>query len=296
MNLNASLRSLPRRPPRRRGAGVRRPRHSPSAKSTHRSNRLAHLLAHRGLKPGDRLCVYLANCVEMIDLYLACVKLGVIFVPINILYRDREITHILHDAEPVAVVAAEPFASPVPLWTLAELTAQSAAMPADPPRDPARWRHSRRHHLHFRHHRRVQRRGPHPQQLRRQRHQPARLLADHRRRPLPARPAAVPRPRASATACTAGWSAAAACACWSASSIQSRRRPSSISARRSSSAYPPSTSACSISRPTPRAEIGSRHAPVRLRIGAAARAGPGRIPRALRPHHPGALRHERERS
>ena len=27
----------------------------------------------------------------MIDLYLACVKLGVIFVPINILYRDREI-------------------------------------------------------------------------------------------------------------------------------------------------------------------------------------------------------------
>ena len=36
----------------------------------------------------------------MIDLYLACVKLGVIFVPINILYRDREIAHILHDAEP----------------------------------------------------------------------------------------------------------------------------------------------------------------------------------------------------
>ena len=31
----------------------------------------------------------------MIDLYLACVKLGVIFVPINILYREREITHIL---------------------------------------------------------------------------------------------------------------------------------------------------------------------------------------------------------
>ena len=98
-----------------------------------RSNRLAHLLTHRGLKTGDRLCVYLANCVEMIDLYLACIKLGVIFVPINILYRDRESSHILHDADPAAVVSAEPFASPVPVWTPAELTAEAAAMPADRP-------------------------------------------------------------------------------------------------------------------------------------------------------------------
>ncbi|MGH9661762.1 MAG: AMP-binding protein, partial [Bryobacteraceae bacterium] len=52
-----------------------------------RSNRMARLLAARGLAPGDRLCVYLANGVEFIDLYLACVKLGVLFVPINILYR-----------------------------------------------------------------------------------------------------------------------------------------------------------------------------------------------------------------
>ena len=73
-----------------------------------RSNRLAQLLASRGLKTGDRLCVYLANCLEMIDLYLACVKLGVIFVPINILYRERELTHILTDAEPAAVVSATP--------------------------------------------------------------------------------------------------------------------------------------------------------------------------------------------
>jgi malonyl-CoA/methylmalonyl-CoA synthetase len=101
-----------------------------------RGNRLAHLLTHRGLKTGDRLCVYLPNCVEMIDLYLACVKLGVIFVPINILYRDRERSHILHDADPAAVVAAEPFDSPVPLWTPAELTAQSAAMPATRPDIP----------------------------------------------------------------------------------------------------------------------------------------------------------------
>ena len=31
-----------------------------------RSNRLAHLFLSRGLKQGDRLCVYLSNCLEMI--------------------------------------------------------------------------------------------------------------------------------------------------------------------------------------------------------------------------------------
>src|SRR5580700_3241009 len=73
-----------------------------------RSNRLAQFLLSQGIAEGDRLCVYLANSVEMIDLFLACLKAGVIFVPINILYRDREISHILRDAEPSALVADSP--------------------------------------------------------------------------------------------------------------------------------------------------------------------------------------------
>jgi malonyl-CoA/methylmalonyl-CoA synthetase len=85
-----------------------------------RSNRMARALLARGLAKGDRLCVYLANSVEMIDLYLACIKLGVIFVPINILYRDREMSHILGDAEPKLLIAASDL-SPL----LAEATAQS---------------------------------------------------------------------------------------------------------------------------------------------------------------------------
>jgi malonyl-CoA/methylmalonyl-CoA synthetase len=72
-----------------------------------RSNRTANALRQRGLGKGDRLCVYLANRVELIDLYLACVKLGVIFVPVNILYREREIAHITADAEPRAFLTAD---------------------------------------------------------------------------------------------------------------------------------------------------------------------------------------------
>ena len=62
-----------------------------------RSNRLAWSLEARGLGVGDRLCVYLRNRSEFIDLYLACLKLGVIFVPVNILYRERELSHIISD-------------------------------------------------------------------------------------------------------------------------------------------------------------------------------------------------------
>jgi len=98
-----------------------------------RSNRLAQLLTRRGLKTGDRLCIYLANCVEMIDLYLACAKLGVIFVPINILYRERELAHILTDADPVAVVAAAEIVSPVPIWNPADLNREAGEMPNERP-------------------------------------------------------------------------------------------------------------------------------------------------------------------
>lgn len=86
-----------------------------------RSDAMAALFRARGLETGDRLCVYLSNCVEMIDIYLACVKLGVIFVPINILYREREIRHILNDADPKAVIAAHQMPGNVPLWRVEEL-------------------------------------------------------------------------------------------------------------------------------------------------------------------------------
>jgi malonyl-CoA/methylmalonyl-CoA synthetase len=77
-----------------------------------RSNRMANELRARGFVAGDRLCVYLANRIELIDLFLACVKLGVIFVPINILYKEREIAHITTDAAPRAMFTADNLPQP----------------------------------------------------------------------------------------------------------------------------------------------------------------------------------------
>jgi malonyl-CoA/methylmalonyl-CoA synthetase len=86
-----------------------------------RSSRAAEALRVRGVGSGDRVCIYLANCVEMVDLYLACLKLGAIFVPINILYREREIAHIVADADPKCVVARGELTASAPVWQVADL-------------------------------------------------------------------------------------------------------------------------------------------------------------------------------
>jgi len=93
------------------------------------SNRLAYVLAERGFSLGDRLCVHLPNSVEMIELFLACVKLGLIFVPVNILYRDREIAHIVSDAEPKGMIEAGYLES---LRRAASAIGEPASVPALP--------------------------------------------------------------------------------------------------------------------------------------------------------------------
>ena len=72
-----------------------------------RAARVAAVLRRRGLEPGDRLAVQLPNRLEFIDLFLACVQSGVVLVPINVLYREREIAHIVGDAEPKLIVGTE---------------------------------------------------------------------------------------------------------------------------------------------------------------------------------------------
>ncbi len=100
-----------------------------------RSNRVAHLLRARGLKHGDRLAFFLQNRVEVIDLWLAAVKLGVVLVPVNVLYRERELRHILSDAEPVAVVTSRDMATylpaGVPVWDVDLLATEAATQASD---------------------------------------------------------------------------------------------------------------------------------------------------------------------
>ncbi len=99
MNLPALFEASLRRCPERVGLEFQGKQYT-FGKLERRSNCLAHRLLKEGLQPGDRVAVYLQNCVELIEIYLAAAKAGFIFTPLNILYREREIEDILRDAEP----------------------------------------------------------------------------------------------------------------------------------------------------------------------------------------------------
>ncbi len=105
-----------------------------------RSNRLARALIAAGVARGDRLCVYLPNTVAFIDVFLACVKLGVILVPINVLYREREIAHIVGDATPRLIVTTADAVSLFPAWVsivdIDAIRAHADGLSADPVREP----------------------------------------------------------------------------------------------------------------------------------------------------------------
>ena len=97
-----------------------------------RSNQWAAVLRARGVQPGDRVAFYLVNRPEIVDLWIAGIKLGVIIVPINVLYREREIAHIVQDADPVAVVTTAEHGAVLPggtsWWDVDQMAAEADAL------------------------------------------------------------------------------------------------------------------------------------------------------------------------
>ncbi len=69
-----------------------------------RSGRLAGLLENLGVVPGDRVLVQVGKSPEAVVLYLACLRAGAIFLPLNTAYTAREVEYFLGDAEPRLVV------------------------------------------------------------------------------------------------------------------------------------------------------------------------------------------------
>ena len=215
----------------------------------------------------------LPNRLEYVDLFLAATRLGVIVVPINILYREREAGHILRDSAPRALVVSGRRAAGIRRADLAGRRADrgnARVSGTKRARRVAGCRHTGGADLHVGDHRRRQGRGAHARQLRRQRHDPGRGLAHHRRRPLAPRVAALPRarPRQRHPVLAA---AAATCASLERFDHTPQPRRCSSSGRRCSSACRRCTCACSRSAAaSARAPSARRMRLVRLRLGAAA--------------------------
>ena len=65
-----------------------------------RVNRLCNAMMERGLKTGDRVGVLSRNCPEFIEVYFACAKKGLIFVPLNFRLAPVELAHQINDSNP----------------------------------------------------------------------------------------------------------------------------------------------------------------------------------------------------
>ena len=68
------------------------------------SGQLANLLHASGVKPGDRIAVQVHKSVEAIALYLAAVRCGAVFLPLNTAYTRAEVGYFIDDAEPAIFV------------------------------------------------------------------------------------------------------------------------------------------------------------------------------------------------
>lgn len=76
-----------------------------------RANRLAAALQAAGVGRGDRVATVIGNCLELLDIYWACARLGAVAVPLSPLLMQAGIASLLADAEPKAVFAGPATAS-----------------------------------------------------------------------------------------------------------------------------------------------------------------------------------------
>jgi malonyl-CoA/methylmalonyl-CoA synthetase len=67
---------------------------------------IANLLASLGIEPGARIAVQVEKSVEAMMLYLATLRAGYAFLPLNTAYQKAEIEYFVGNAEPAVVVCS----------------------------------------------------------------------------------------------------------------------------------------------------------------------------------------------
>jgi malonyl-CoA/methylmalonyl-CoA synthetase len=68
------------------------------------SGRIAGAIDTLGIRPGDRVAVQVEKSPEALMLYLACIRCGAVYLPLNAAYTLTELDYFISDAEPRLVV------------------------------------------------------------------------------------------------------------------------------------------------------------------------------------------------
>jgi long-chain acyl-CoA synthetase len=72
-------------------------------------NRLANALSALGINKGDRVATLLPNCLELLEVYWACAKIGAVVVPLSVLLRAKTVASLLQDSDAVLMVTNSSF-------------------------------------------------------------------------------------------------------------------------------------------------------------------------------------------
>ncbi len=80
-----------------------------------RTNALAaYLIDQYKIKKGDHIAIYSKNKSEHVILFLACIKIGALLVPLNFRLMPRELDILINDADPKLFFYDEEFSSHIP--------------------------------------------------------------------------------------------------------------------------------------------------------------------------------------
>ena len=72
----------------------------------HSSARYANLLMSLGLQPGDRVITQVDKSAECLLLYFACLRAGLVYLPLNTAYGQDEANYFVSNAEPALTICA----------------------------------------------------------------------------------------------------------------------------------------------------------------------------------------------
>ena len=97
------------------------------------SAKIAGLLREKKVAKGDRILVQVEKSMAAVCLYLACLRVGAVYLPLNTAYTTKEVDYFVGDARPaLMVVNPDDFAAHnIPCLTMDDLTLQAQNCEAD---------------------------------------------------------------------------------------------------------------------------------------------------------------------
>lgn len=98
-----------------------------------RANKTSCWLQAVGIEKGDRVAVMLNNGVEFIEIFLACSRLGAIFVPLNFRVSARELDYYIRNARPRLFIYEHSYSSIVDAIDLANVLPPLVMVVVDAP-------------------------------------------------------------------------------------------------------------------------------------------------------------------